>query len=74
MRWSYLMVLVILINDFESYPDEMNNLIASKEHQALIHELSEYIYDWIKENRKMQIPLKRTVRPKHITKTKISIN
>ncbi len=48
--------------DLKEDPHEMNNLIASKEHQALIEELSGSIYDWLENTGGMQIPLKRTVK------------
>lgn len=48
--------------DLENDPYEMNNLIASPEHQDLIRELTGEIYDWLEETGGMQIPLKRTVR------------
>ena len=43
-------------------PNEMNNLIASPEHQELIQTLSYDIYDWLENTGGMQIPLKRSVR------------
>jgi N-acetylglucosamine-6-sulfatase len=43
-------------------PNEMNNLIASPEHQALIESLTNDIYDWLEHTEGMQIPLKRTVK------------
>jgi arylsulfatase A-like enzyme len=46
--------------DLAEDPYEMNNLIASPGHQALIHELSNEIYDWLESTGGMQIPLKRT--------------
>jgi arylsulfatase A-like enzyme len=50
--------------DLQEDPYEMNNLIASPEHQELIKELATDIYDWLEETGGMQIPLKRTVKPK----------
>ncbi len=44
----------------EEDPYEMNNLIASPEHQSLIQKLSDEIYDWLENTDGMQIPLKRT--------------
>jgi len=49
--------------DLQEDPNEMNNLIASPEHQGLIKELSGEIYEWLEETGGMNIPLKRTVRP-----------
>ena len=49
--------------DLQEDPHEMNNLIASPEHQGLIRQLSGEIYDWLEATGGMQIPLKRTVRP-----------
>jgi hypothetical protein len=46
--------------DLAEDPNEMNNLIASPEHQVLIQELSNEIYDWLESTDGMQIPLKRT--------------
>jgi len=48
--------------DLQEDPDEMNNLIASPEHQALIEELTGEIYTWLETTGGMQIPLKRTVK------------
>lgn len=48
--------------DLQEDPNEMNNLIASPEHQALIEELTASIYDWLESSDGMQIPLKRTVK------------
>ncbi|MBX2916059.1 MAG: sulfatase [Cyclobacteriaceae bacterium] len=48
--------------DLQEDPHEMNNLIASPEHQALIEELTASIYDWLEATEGMQIPLKRTVK------------
>ena len=48
--------------DLQEDPDEMNNLIASPEHQPLIEELTGEIYDWLESTGGMQIPLKRTVK------------
>ena len=48
--------------DLHADPDEMNNLIASPEHQVLIEELTEEIYNWLETTGGMQIPLKRTVK------------
>lgn len=45
--------------DLQEDPYEMNNLIASPEHQDLILELTNEIYDWLEETGGMQIPLKR---------------
>ncbi len=50
--------------DIESDPFEINNLIASPSHQAIIRELTGDIYTWLESTGGMQIPLKRTVRPK----------
>lgn len=48
--------------DLQEDPHEMNNLIASPEHQPMIEALSASIYDWLEETGGMQIPLKRTVK------------
>ncbi len=48
--------------DLQEDPYEMNNLIAAPEHQALIEELTNDIYDWLESTGGMKIPLKRTVK------------
>jgi arylsulfatase A-like enzyme len=48
--------------DLQEDPYEMNNLIASEEHQAMIESLTTDIYDWLENTGGMQIPLKRTVK------------
>lgn len=48
--------------DLQEDPHEMNNLIASPEHQTIIEELTASIYDWLESTGGMQIPLKRTVK------------
>lgn len=48
--------------DLQEDPNEMNNLIASPEHQDTIKALSASIYDWLESTGGMQIPLKRTVK------------
>ena len=48
--------------DLQEDPNEMNNLIASPEHQELIKSLAGEIYDWLEESDGMQIPLKRTIK------------
>lgn len=45
--------------DLQEDPHEMNNLIASAEHQEMIKELTDEIYDWMEATGGMQIPLKR---------------
>lgn len=45
--------------DLQQDPNEMNNLIDSPEHQALIQELNKRVFDWLQETGGMQIPLKR---------------
>lgn len=45
--------------DLQEDPYEMNNLIASPEHQDLILELTNEIYDWLEATDGMKIPLKR---------------
>ena len=47
-----------LLND----PHEMNNLIDSPEHQEIIEELADELYDWLESTNGMQIPLKRTIK------------
>ncbi len=48
--------------DLQEDPNEMNNLIGSAAHQALIEELTGDIYDWLEATGGMTIPLKRTVK------------
>lgn len=48
--------------DLANDPHEMNNLIASPEHQETIKELTSNIYNWLEETDGMQIPLKRTIK------------
>ena len=48
--------------DLQQDPFEMNNLIASPEHQEVIRNMSNEIFDWLEATGGMQIPLKRTVR------------
>jgi N-acetylglucosamine-6-sulfatase len=48
--------------DLQEDPNEMHNLIASPEHQALIESLTTDIYDWLESTEGMQIPLKRTLK------------
>jgi len=48
--------------DLQADPNEMNNLIASAEHQEMIETLTNDIYDWLESTDGMQIPLKRTVK------------
>jgi N-acetylglucosamine-6-sulfatase len=48
--------------DLQEDPGEMNNLIASADHQNQIKELTEDLYDWLETTNGMQIPLKRTVK------------
>jgi arylsulfatase A-like enzyme len=50
--------------DLQEDPNEMNNLIASPEHQEMIESLTADIYDWLESTGGMQIPLKRTVKRK----------
>lgn len=51
--------------DLQEDPYEMNNLIASEEHQGLIEALTAEIYDWLETTGGMQIPLKRNLQ-KHL--------
>ncbi|MEM6768622.1 MAG: sulfatase/phosphatase domain-containing protein, partial [Bacteroidota bacterium] len=48
--------------DLQQDPNEMNNLIASPEHQEMIKQMAGEIYDWLEESDGLQIPLKRTVK------------
>jgi len=49
--------------DLQDDPYETSNLIASPEHQILIRELNQSLYDWLESTDGMFIPLKRTERP-----------
>lgn len=51
--------------DLKNDPQEMNNLIASPEHQELIQQLTSDIYAWLEDTDGMQIPLKRTVKNRY---------
>jgi len=51
--------------DLQEDPNEMNNLIASPEHQDLIKSLNSEVYDWLESTDGMQIPLKRTVKHRY---------
>ena len=45
--------------DLQEDPDEMKNLINSKEHQKLIDKLNTMMFDWLEETDGMLIPLRR---------------
>jgi hypothetical protein len=45
--------------DMENDPEEMNNLIDSPEHQEIVVQLSNEIYNWLESTGGMLIPLKR---------------
>ncbi|MDH6305348.1 N-acetylglucosamine-6-sulfatase [Parabacteroides sp. PF5-5] len=49
--------------DLQKDPYEMQNLIASPEHQETIKQLNHALYDWLEGTDGMNIPLKRTERP-----------
>ena len=49
--------------DLQADPQEMNNLIASPEHQDTIQQLLDELYTWMEETGGEQIPLKRTMQP-----------
>ena len=49
--------------DLQEDPYEMNNLIASPEHQEQIKTMTSEIYDWLEATGGMKIPLKRTEFP-----------
>ena len=44
--------------DLENDPWEMNNLIRSKEHQAVAKEMRQDLFNWLIQTEGMQIPLK----------------
>jgi arylsulfatase A-like enzyme len=48
--------------DLQEDPNEMNNLIASPEHQERIESLTGEIYDWLESTGGTAIPLKRTIK------------
>jgi len=48
--------------DIRNDPDEMYNIIDRPEHQELVKELANQLYDWLENTGGMQIPLKRTVK------------
>lgn len=47
--------------DLQHDPYEMNNLIASPEHQKTIGQMANEVYDWLEKSNSMEIPLKRTI-------------
>ena len=51
--------------DLQNDPLELHNLINSPEHQDTIKEMVGSLYDWMESSDGMQIPLKRTMAPKH---------
>ena len=51
--------------DLQEDPYEMNNLIASPEHQERIRSMAGDIYDWLEQTGGMQIPLKRTIKHRY---------
>ncbi|MDQ3289855.1 MAG: DUF4976 domain-containing protein, partial [Bacteroidota bacterium] len=48
--------------DLQNDPQEVNNLIAKPEHQALVKQLAGELYDWLESTGGMQVPLKRTIK------------
>ena len=48
--------------DLQEDPYEMNNLINAPEHQQMIKELANDLFDWLESSEGMKIPLKRTVK------------
>jgi len=48
--------------DIKNDPDEMYNLIDKPEHQELVKDLANQLYNWLENTDGMQIPLKRTVK------------
>ena len=48
--------------DLQEDPGEIHNLIAAPQHQELIRQLADELYDWLQDTNGMQIPLKRTVK------------
>ncbi|MFA6676505.1 MAG: sulfatase/phosphatase domain-containing protein [Bacteroidales bacterium] len=48
--------------DLQNDPYEMNNLIADPDHQDIVLELTNELYDWLEETNGMSIPLKRTIK------------
>lgn len=50
--------------DLEDDPDEMNNLIASPQHQDIIRDMANELYTWLENTNGMQIPLKRPLGPR----------
>ena len=45
--------------DLKEDPEEMNNLIDNPEHQKLIKQLNNRMFDWLEETDGMLIPLRR---------------
>lgn len=50
--------------DLEEDPYEMNNLIASPQHQDIIRKMADELYTWLESTNGMQIPLKRPLGPR----------
>jgi arylsulfatase A-like enzyme len=48
--------------DIENDPDEINNIIDLPEHQELVKEMANQLYNWLEDTEGMQIPLKRTIK------------
>jgi N-acetylglucosamine-6-sulfatase len=48
--------------DLKNDPDEMYNLIDKPEHQELVKNMANQLYNWLENTDGMQIPLKRTVK------------
>ncbi len=47
--------------DLQTDPMEINNLIRSKEHQEIAHQLRDQVFDWLEATGGMQIPLNRII-------------
>lgn len=50
--------------DLQADPNEMRNLIKEPQHQQTIKQMAGQLYDWLEGTGGMQIPLKRTVKPR----------
>ncbi|MCY7353260.1 MAG: sulfatase [Cytophagaceae bacterium] len=50
--------------DLQADPHEMPNLIKVPQHQPTIRQMAGQLYDWLEGTEGMQIPLKRTIKPR----------
>lgn len=51
-------------SDLQVDPHEMRNFIKEPQHQQTIKQMAGQLYDWLQGTGGMQIPLKRTIKPR----------